>query len=75
MPSTSIELHICGMSILVVMVQDCLECLELPGVHFSGPKPFEDILEASVLIYCQKLNTDDYKRAGLNWALTSVSAQ
>lgn len=52
------------------MVQDFLECLELPGLHFSGLKPFEDILEASVLIYCQNLNTDDYKRAGLNWVCT-----
>ncbi len=70
MPSTSMELHISGMNILVVMVRDCLECLELPGVRFSGPKLFEDILEASVLDYCQYFSTDDYKRAGLNRALT-----
>lgn len=57
------------MNILVVMVQDCLECLELPGVHFSSPKLFEDTLEASVLNYCQYFNTDDYKRAGLDLAL------
>lgn len=50
------------------MVQDCLECLELPGVHFSSPKLFEDTLEASVLNYCQYFNTDDYKRAGLDLA-------
>lgn len=30
------------------MVQDSLRCQELPGVHFSDPKPFEDMKEASV---------------------------
>lgn len=47
-PSTSIELHIFGMEHPMVMVQDCLECLELPVVHFSGPKPFEDIFEGFI---------------------------
>lgn len=56
--------------ILVVMVQDWLWCLELPGVHFSSPKLFEDTLEASDPSSCQYFNTDDYKRAGLNLALT-----
>ncbi len=49
MHSTSRELHIFGMNILAVMVQDRLECLELPGAHFSGPALFEDILEALFL--------------------------
>lgn len=70
MRSTSIGLHIFGMNILEVMVQDSPECLEQPGVNFSGPEPFEETLEASVLNYRQHFNTADYKRGGLNWALT-----
>lgn len=66
-PSTSRELHIFGRNVQVVMAQDCRECLELPGVKFSGPKPFEDILKTSFLNLCQGFNTDDYKRAGLTW--------
>ncbi len=55
---------------LATIVQDRLECLELPGALFSGPNPFEDISEALFLNSCQYFDKDDQGRAGLNQALT-----
>lgn len=72
MPATSMELHI--LNTLTVLVYDCLECLELPGVHFPSLKTFQDIWKDSFLSKCLRFNADDYSRAGLisAWTLFSL---
>lgn len=72
-PATSMELHIFGLNTLTVLVRDCLECLELPGVRFPSLKAFEDTWKDSFLNECQCCNADDYSRAGLTWAWTLFS--
>lgn len=73
MPAASMELHIFGQNTLTVLVWDCLECMELPGVHFPSPKAFEDICKDSFLSECLCFNADDYSRAGLTSAWTLFS--
>lgn len=69
MLTTLVELHILGRNVLALMVQDCRECLDLPGVHFPGLKPLEDILKASFPSRRQCSSTDDNKGRGLTWEI------